>query len=189
MLKICHIVVCLIFILKINSLFSTYSIPNPLLYNNLEPQYPSYVSINHLGLCLKARFPLAAKTIVGTALMIHTDTYYAHDNKYNKYKHVGIMGFKNNRPIYGRVIGKYALCNHSCRPNCIVTEEFLIKTIRHVQAHEELTVAYNAHIMHMPWNPAWTFYCACKSVNCKKIINSYRTDIIHPASMRDAHQN
>ena len=169
--------------LTTQDLLGTYNITNPLLHNNLEIQYPSYISNNHLGLCLRARISLLAKTIVGSALMIPTTNNYSHDNPDTQYKHVSIMGCKDNKPIYGRVIGKYAFCNHSCDPNCMITPSFLIKTIRPVQAHEELTVPYNAHIAQIPWKNEWTFACACHSIKCKKIIDQYRTDIVHPATL------
>lgn len=169
---------------NLTTLHATYNIPNPLVYHHLEPQYPSYVSIcPGKGLCLKASIPIPAGASVGTATMIPTDHGYIPNNPDVAYRHVSILGFKNkNKPQYGRVLGKYAFCNHSCDPNCIVTPNFVIQAKKDIAAHEELTVPYDALISHMPWQESWSFRCACKQAVCRHVINQYRTDIIHPAT-------
>lgn len=160
----------------------TYNDTNPLLYLDLEPEYPSYVARNKYGLCLRARKALEPNAIVGTARMVSSQVPYVHDHPHVTYRHVSIIGFKKKQPIYGRVIGKYAFCNHSCDPNCIVTTDFLIKTQRPLQRHEEITLAYDAYIPFLPWQQQWSFACSCDTPRCPKNINGYRTDIIHPAS-------
>lgn len=163
-------------------LSATYNDANPLLYIHLEPQYPSYVATSNYGLCLRAKTALSSDTIVGTATMITSKVPYVHDHPNITHRHVSIIGFRNQKPVYGRVIGKFAFCNHSCDPNCKVTPDFFIKTIRALAPHEEITLAYDAYIPHIPWQHNWSFNCLCKKPPCKKYINKYRPDIIHPAS-------
>ncbi len=163
-------------------MYGTYNDTNPLLYLDFEPEYPSYVARNKYGLCLRARKALEPNTIVGTAHMVSSPAPYIHDHPNITYRHVSIIGFKSKQPVYGRVIGKYAFCNHSCEPNCIVTKEFLIKTQKPLQRHEEITLAYDAYIPYLPWQQQWSFDCYCSTPRCRKKINEYRGDIIHPAS-------
>lgn len=177
------LILVLPFLSIIVSLNGTYNTPNPLVYHELEPQYPSYVSLcPGKGLCLKAGAFLPAGAFVGTATMVPTHNTYIPDNPDVSYRHVSILGFDNNQPQYGRVLGKYAFCNHSCDPNCIVMPNFVIKAKKNIAAHEELTVPYDAFISHMPWREDWSFTCACKQAVCRHVINRYRTDIIHPAT-------
>lgn len=163
-------------------LHATYDDANPLLYIHLESQYPSYIAKNGNGLCLRARTNLDTNTVVGTATMITSKVPYIHNHPNITYRHVSIIGFRDKKPLYGRVIGKYAFCNHSCEPNCKVTPDFLIKTIRPLIANEEITLAYDAYIPHVPWQPDWSFNCFCNKTHCKKYLDRYRNDIIHPAS-------
>lgn len=163
-------------------IYGTYNDTNPLLYLDLEPEYPSYVARNKYGLCLRARKNIEPNTIVGTARMVKSPVPYVHDHPNISYRHVSIIGFKNKQPIYGRVIGKYAFCNHSCEPNCIVTKDFLIKTQKALKRHEEITLAYDAYIAYLPWEQQWSFDCYCNTSRCRKTINGYRNDIMHPAS-------
>ncbi len=161
---------------------ATYNDANPLLYIHLESQYPSYIAKSGTGLCLRARTDLEIDTIVGTATMVTSKVPYIHNHPNITYRHVSIIGFRDKKPLYGRVIGKYAFCNHSCQPNCTVTPDFLIKTIRPLAAQEEITLAYDAYIPHVPWQPDWSFNCLCNTNGCKKYLDQYRHDIIHPAS-------
>jgi hypothetical protein len=161
---------------------ATYNEANPLFYIHLEPQYPSYVAYCGSALCLRARTDLKPDTTVGTATMVSSKAPYVHDHPSVTYRHVSIIGFRNKKPRYGRVVGKYAFCNHSCDPNCVVTPDFFIKAIKPIKRNEELTLAYDAYIPHLPWQTKWNFSCECNKTRCKKLINSYRPDIIHPAS-------
>jgi hypothetical protein len=162
--------------------YATYNEANPLFYIHLEPQYPSYVAYCGNSLCLRARADLKPETIVGTATMVSSKVSYIHDHPNVRYRHVSIIGFKNKKPRYGRVVGKYAFCNHSCDPNCLVTPDFFIKTTKPINHNEELTLAYDACIPHLSWQKNWNFACECNKSRCKKLINRYRPDIMHPAS-------
>lgn len=155
---------------------------NPLLYTSLESEYPSYISINSFGLCLRARKELTAGTIVGTARMIATTHPYIHDHQDMRHRHVSIIGFRAQKPIYGQVVGKYAFCNHACNPNCALTRNFYIMTRKRIFKGQELTVPYDAYLPYISWQHTWSFSCLCGDTGCKKTIDSFRTDLIHPAA-------
>jgi hypothetical protein len=68
--------------------------------------------------------------------------------------------------------------NHSCSPNCIVDDDFTIKTIKSVKKGEELTIIYNLIYEDEDvgtWDDHWTFKCQCGAKNCQGIINKYIT--------------
>lgn len=148
--------------------------------NAIEPSYPSYVDANHLGLCLKAKSDLPAGTIVATADMIPTDKEFIAEHPLEEYKYVAVMKVINGKPYYGKVRGKWAFCNHSCDPSCVLNDRFELMTRRAVQKGEELTTSYDDYVEGLPWQENWNFTCRCLSSKCVGIINKYRMDMQYP---------
>jgi len=143
--------------------------------------YPSYLSKNQFGFCLRAAKKLESGIIVATANLIQTSKPYIAHHESPEHAYVAIMGFNDNHEvIWGKVRGKWAFCNHSCDPNCDLNSQWYVITNRTIQQDEELTTAYDAYIAHIPWSSTWNFECKCNAVTCKKIIANYRTDILHP---------
>lgn len=156
-------------------------------YRSLEPQYPSYVDYNDYGLCLRAADDLKRGTTVATADLEETDKPYIANHPSEEHKYVALMAITwDGKPIWGKVRGKWAFCNHSCDPNCDISDTWQIITNRDVAKGQELTTAYDAFVPHFPWRDEETFVCLCKAQNCKKIIKGYRTDILYPVKMQNA---
>ncbi len=72
--------------------------------------------------------------------------------------------------------------NHSCEPNCYISDDLKVVTQIPVQKGEELTISYTTINMadHMAgeeggyfWDPRWTFECRCGSAHCVGLINRY----------------
>lgn len=145
-----------------------------------EPHYLSYVDSNHLGLCLRAAEDLPAGIIVATADLEPCEEHYIADHPLAEFRYRAVMKVINGKPYYGNVRGKWAFCNHSCDPNCIVNEKFEVVTRRIVQKDEELTTSYDAYVDGLPWQENWNFICKCLSPHCVGIINKYRMDIQYP---------
>jgi len=151
-------------------------------YQAIESQYPSYVDTNHYGLCLRASCDLDAGVIVATADFEKTDKDYRANDPREEYKYVALMHMdENGEPVWGRIRGKWAFCNHSCDPNCDLNAAGEIVTNRAIKAGEELTTSYDAYTPGFPWPESWNFECLCQSPNCKKIIKEYRMDIVYPS--------
>jgi hypothetical protein len=150
-------------------------------YHLNEAEYPSYADYNHYGLCLRAKHDMPKNTIVATANFEKTDKPYIHNHDSPEHKYVALMDVtKDGTPVWGKVRGKWAFCNHSCDPNCDVSDSWKIITNRDVLKGQELTTSYNAYVANFPWQETWNFVCLCQSPNCKKIINEYRMDIMWP---------
>ncbi len=156
-------------------------LPATELYQNIEPQYPSYVDKNHYGLCLRAARDLKKGTIVATADFEKTDKAYIADHESPEHKYVALMDVSiDGVATWGKVRGKWAFCNHSCDPNCDISPAWQIITNRDVAKGQELTTSYDALVHNYPWPESWNFVCLCESPNCRKIINKYRNDISYP---------
>lgn len=142
-----------------------------------QDHYPSYQCKNNYGTydnCLRAWHDLPAGVMVGSSNFIKTDNEFIALHQLKEFRHVAIMGLKPNGSIqWGRVQGKMALVNHSCNPNCELTNEGNVITIKPIIATQELTIAYDAPIIGIEWNPQWNFECFCKSKECRIILNSY----------------
>jgi len=72
--------------------------------------------------------------------------------------------------------------NHSCQPNCFVSDTREVLTLRAVSAGEELTISYNsvtmAELLATPapdyfWDPRWTFTCRCGGAHCVGLVDRY----------------
>jgi hypothetical protein len=160
---------------------STYPEESITMYNKIEPQFPSYVDRNDYGLCLRAARDLKKGTIVATADFEQTDKQYIADHPSEDYKYVALMAVtKEGIPTYGKVRGKWAFCNHSCDPNCDISDTWHIVTNRDIAQGQELTTSYDAFVPHFPWPDTWNFICLCNAPHCKKIIKEYRMDIVYP---------
>lgn len=158
-------------------------IADPQQYAHIEPQYPSYVDKNHYGLCLRAKEDLPKGTVVATADLEKTDLAYIAGSA--DQIHIALMDVApDGTPIWGRVRGKWAFCNHSCDPNCYLSDDGEIITNREVKKGQELTTAYDAYVANFPWPETWNFVCLCEQPNCKKVIKEYRMDIIDPITRR-----
>lgn len=153
--------------------------------NLIEPHYPSYIDINHYGLCLRAAKDLPQGTIVATADFEPTDKTYIAGHPSEEYKYVAVMDVTaDGTPIYGKVRGKWAFCNHSCDPNCTITDTWEIVTNRAVAQGEELTTSYDAFVHNLSWQENWNFDCLCNAYSCKKIICRYRMDMVYPVKTK-----
>lgn len=154
-------------------------------YNKREPHYPSYVDTNHFGFCLRAKENLKKGTIVATGSLQITEKAYIAGHDSEEHKYVALMGIdKNGNPTWGTVTGKWAFCNHSCDPNCDISDTWEIVTNRDIKAGQELTTSYDALVLNFPWPDTWNFECLCQSPQCKKVINKYRTDIVYPIKLK-----
>jgi hypothetical protein len=151
------------------------------MYQMIEPHYPSYVDRNHYGLCLRAAHDLAKGTIVATADFEKTERPYIANHDSPDHKYVALMDVSaEGVPTWGKVRGKWAFCNHSCDPNCDISDSWQIITNRDVAKGHELTTSYDAFVPNFPWPQTWNFICLCEAPHCKKIIKEYRKDILYP---------
>lgn len=150
-------------------------------YNLIEPQYPSYVDINQYGLCLRATRDLLKGTLVATADFQETDKEFIANSPDPEYKYVALTRITSDgKPIYSRIRGKWAFCNHSCDPNCDLSDTWQIITNRDIKQGQELTTSYDSYVPNFLWQDTWNFECLCNTPNCKKFIKEYRTDILYP---------
>lgn len=146
-----------------------------------EPDYPSYVDTNDYGFCLRAAKDLPKGTTVATADFEKTDKPYVANHPLEEHKYVALMDvLADGSPVWGTVRGKWALCNHSCDPNCDISEKWEIITNRLVLKGEELCTSYDAFVYNYPWPDSWNFECKCEAGDCKIVIKEYRMDIIYP---------
>jgi hypothetical protein len=153
----------------------------PECYTVIEPQYPSHVDHNDYGLCLRAACDLKKGTVVATADFEKTDKHYIAGHSSPEYKYVALMHVApDGTPAWGRVRGKWAFCNHSCDPNCDISDIWEIITNRDVKKGQELTTSYDAFVPNFPWPETWNFICLCKDQNCRKVIKEYRMNIRYP---------
>ncbi len=70
----------------------------------------------------------------------------------------------------------YILCetpflysNHSCDPNCGLTPELEVKTLRNIKKGEELFWDYSTSMMERHW----TMQCRCGAPNCRGLITDF----------------
>lgn len=61
--------------------------------------------------------------------------------------------------------------NHSCDPNAAFDQEGMLRALRAIAPHEEIT--YDYLLIPIPAAP-WNFECACESSNCKGWIDAVR---------------
>jgi len=140
----------------------------------IEPQYPSYITHNHFGLCLKASQDLDLGVIVGTNDCTVTDKEYIAGHESLEHRHSMVIGVtQDGKPIFGRGWGKGVYTNHSCDPNCKSIDGNIV-TIRNVKKDEELTTSYDQFIPGVAWDPKWNFKCFCNTPNCRLFIDSYK---------------
>ena len=71
---------------------------------------------------------------------------------------------------------QYILCespflysNHSCDPNCGLTPELELKTLRNIKKGEELLWDYSTSMLERHW----TMNCRCESPNCRRLITDF----------------
>jgi uncharacterized protein len=71
---------------------------------------------------------------------------------------------------------QYILCtppflysNHSCNPNCGLTPNLELKTLRLIKQGEELLWDYSTSMLERHW----TMKCNCGSANCRHIIQDF----------------
>lgn len=142
--------------------------------SKIEPQYPSYITKNHFGLCLRASQDLEAGIVVGTNDCTQTDKEYIAGHESLEHRHSMVIGISaDGKPIFGRVWGKGGYANHSCDPNCVSIEGEII-TKRFVKKDEDLTTAYDLYVPGIAWDPKWNFKCYCLAQNCRLLIDSYK---------------
>jgi len=71
---------------------------------------------------------------------------------------------------------QYILCdppflysNHSCNPNCGLTPNLELKTLRNIRQGQELLWDYSTSMLERHW----TMPCNCGSANCRHIIRDF----------------
>ena len=72
---------------------------------------------------------------------------------------------------WSRVVMPMHATNHSCDPNAAFDETGMLRAMRAIAAHEEITYDYLLHPV--PASP-WNFECCCGSHNCKGWIDGRR---------------
>ena len=150
-------------------------------YNQREPNLPSYVGKNYYGYCLYAKDNLDAGTIVATASFVPTENAYIAGHGDEEHKYVAVMDItREGEPVWGKILGKWAFCNHSCDPNCLISPTFEIITRRAVKRDQELTTSYDCFIPNFEWKEYWNFHCLCGSSDCKGYIHEFRRDLQYP---------
>lgn len=84
----------------------------------------------------------------------------------------------NERESHTLQIGpdQYLLCdppflytNHSCNPNCGLTPDLELKTLRNIRQGQELLWDYSTSMLERHW----TMPCNCGSANCRHIIRDF----------------
>jgi bis(5'-adenosyl)-triphosphatase len=146
-----------------------------------ESAFPSYLSRNSYGLCLRAKRRLEKGTLVATGNLAPSDLEYTAGSQDKAQAYVAVSAVtQDGQPIYSRVRGRWAFCNHSCQPSCEVGEGFLIRTVRTVEPDEELTTPYDGVIPGLPWQERWNMSCLCGTPTCRGWIDSYRPDLTYP---------
>lgn len=139
--------------------------------------FASERSSNHFGDCLIAKSSLEIGTIVQQFITRVNDRPFRGDLAAPlDERHVIVIGKDSlGNYQYGRVISDAKYVNHSCDPNCAVDDEGVLKTIKYVNASEELTMGYDVRWgVCDRWEPNWDFNCLCLAENCRKVINSYK---------------
>lgn len=136
----------------------------------------STISKNLQGYSLIALKDLPIGTIVATKDLIPTCHSFIANSSDNNRKHVMVLRAAEEKIMWGHVRGMARYINHSCHPNCIAEENYIIVT-RPVTRGEELNIAYDAPIRGIDkWDDEWTFVCHCESENCRGLINSFFCD-------------
>ena len=102
------------------------------------------------------------------------------------YKKIPVAELRNaleiddNRWVIPRNSTRYV--NHSCDPNCYLSEDLELITLRPVRKGEELTIMYNEITVDKymksgsilpPWDERRTFECRCGSPKCIGLIDRY----------------
>src|ERR1700750_991500 len=71
---------------------------------------------------------------------------------------------------------QYLLCespflysNHACDPNCGLTPDLELKTLRHIKQGEELLWDYSTSMLERHW----TMNCRCGAANCRRLITDF----------------
>ena len=75
----------------------------------------------------------------------------------------------------------YRSINHSCSPNAFLRGKNELVALREIDGHEEITYDYsttmddNQEVIEKSGAELWTVECNCKSKNCRKIIDQFKT--------------
>lgn len=151
------------------------------MYNQIETNYPSYVCTNSYGRCLRALTTIKKGTVVATANFVATDKPYIAGHVSTGHTYVALMQvLPDGQCVWGNIRGKWAFCNHSCDPNCDLNNNWQIVTNRDIPKGAELTTAYDSYVPNLPWRSEENFTCLCKTLVCRRVIDTYRTDIMYP---------
>ncbi len=137
--------------------------------------YPSTVARNSFGLCLVATEDLEAESVVekfaGPA--VKYAEVPAEEVRY-------VLLVENDDWLIPRTNARDL--NHSCDPNCYITDALDVVTLRRVVRGEELTILYNGLTMeeywrdrerNYFWDERWSFQCQCGSDRCLGMIDHY----------------
>jgi len=130
----------------------------------------SFVGTNDYGKCLRAGKSLPAGVIIAKWEGYIVDSY---DDVPANMKLKALL-IDDVRFLVPTNDCMYA--NHSCDPNCEITDNLEIMTVKPVKAFEELCFDYalceNGDDP-MEWQPEWSFTCHCGSSKCRGIIDRY----------------
>lgn len=81
------------------------------------------------------------------------------------------FAFQVGNDLYIFLNGPYRYFNHSCEPNCGVTPDLKLVTIKHIEKNEELRWDYSTSMM----EHHWTMKCKCKKETCRKVVADFIT--------------
>lgn len=81
------------------------------------------------------------------------------------------FAFQVGRNLYIYLDEPYRYFNHSCDPNCGITPDLKMITLKQVAKDEELRWDYSTSML----EHHWTMECECGEQNCRHIIGDFNT--------------
>ncbi|MCW3077513.1 MAG: hypothetical protein JWO32_2122 [Bacteroidetes bacterium] len=81
------------------------------------------------------------------------------------------FAFQVSHELYIYLDEPYRYFNHSCDPNCGVTPELKLVTLKPIQKNEELRWDYSTSML----EHHWTMKCKCRKENCRKVVGDFIT--------------
>ncbi|MBA3664590.1 MAG: SET domain-containing protein [Bacteroidetes bacterium] len=81
------------------------------------------------------------------------------------------FAFQVDKDLYIYLDEPYRYFNHSCEPNCGITSELKMVTLKPIEKNEELRWDYSTSML----EHHWTMKCNCKKENCRKIVGDFTT--------------
>lgn len=81
------------------------------------------------------------------------------------------FAFQVGNDLYIFLNAPYRYFNHSCEPNCGITPDLKLVTIKQIENNEELRWDYSTSMM----EHHWTMKCKCKKETCRKVVADFIT--------------